>query len=149
MVWIPSSNRYLVGLIVPEILAWNCLFTPIFEEFLGNIFPIWRHRSSWPPKGPSLGRNTSFEQFSVTISVTVRPGRRIEKNNITEKSQKCYISPIWGEPPLGRFDPKVAWWVTVGDVRDIITCAEFQIEIFMSRDNRGIQTQAGSFLNVS
>jgi len=45
-----------IRLIVPEILrckdfgvlAWYCLFTPLFAEFLGNIFPIWRHPSSWP-----------------------------------------------------------------------------------------------------
>ena len=43
---IPSSNREFVGLLVPEILrcknfgvlAWNCLFTPLFGEFLGDIF---------------------------------------------------------------------------------------------------------------
>jgi len=34
-----------------------------------------------------------------------------EKNSITKKSRKCYISPIWGRPPLGRFDAKVARWV--------------------------------------
>ena len=83
-----------------------------FWEFLGNIFPVWRQPLSWPPKGPSLSGNTSFEPFSVTISATVRPGGRIEeKNSITKKSQKCYISPIWGKPLLDRFDPKVAWWV--------------------------------------
>ena len=57
VVWIPSSNREFVGLIVPEILrrknfgvlAWNCLFTPLFGEFLGNIFPRWRHPSSILP----------------------------------------------------------------------------------------------------
>ena len=125
MVWTRSSNRLFVnGLIVPEILrciyfgvlAWNCLFTPLFGEFLGHIFPIWRHLSSWPPKGPSLGGNTSFEPFSVRIGATVRPGRMsgmTEKNyRTTKKSQKCYISHILGKPPLDRFDPKVARWVT-------------------------------------
>jgi len=110
----------LVGLIVPEILrlinfgvlAWNCLFTPLFVEFLGHIFPIWRHSLSWPRKGPSLGGNTSFELFSVRICASVRPGRRMEKKGQdNKKSQKCYISPIWGKPPLDRFDPKVEWWV--------------------------------------
>ena len=100
VVWIPSSNREFVGLIVPEILwckifgvlAWNCLFTPLFWEFLGNIFPIWRHPSSWPPKGTSLGGNTSFEPFSVTNSATVRPGGRIEKKNcITKKSKSVSV----------------------------------------------------------
>jgi len=34
-----------------------------------------------------------------------------KKNTGQQKSQKCYISPIWGKAPLDRFDPKVAWWV--------------------------------------
>jgi len=107
VVWILTWNRYIVGLIVAEILrckdfgvlAWNCLFTTLFGEFLGNIFPIWHHPSSWPLKGTSLGGNTSFEPPSVRISATVRPGCVTEKkNSITKKSLKCYISPIWGSP---------------------------------------------------
>ena len=101
-----------------------------FGGVFGEYFPIWRHLSPWPPKGPSLGGNTSFEPFSVRIGATVRPGRMsgmTEKNyRTTKKSQKCYISHILGKPPLDRFDPKV-----VGDVHDVITCAKFQIEIFM------------------
>jgi len=33
------------------------------------------------------------------------------KKQYNRKSQKCYISPIWGKPPLDRFDSKGAWWV--------------------------------------
>ena len=68
-----------------------------FGEFLGKIFPIWCHRLSWPPKGPSLGGNTSFEPFSVRISATVRPGRRIEKNVL--------YFPYFGEAPAGPIQP--------------------------------------------
>jgi len=72
------------------------LETAYLRPFLGNIFSIWRHPSSWPPKGPPLGGNASFEPFSVRISATVRPGRVTEKkNSITKKSQRCYIFPIW------------------------------------------------------
>jgi len=47
MVRIPSSNRYFVGLIFPEILrckdfgvlAWNCLFTRLLESFWGIFSP--------------------------------------------------------------------------------------------------------------
>jgi len=46
---------------------------------------------------------------------------------MTKKSQKCYISPIWGSP-VRPIRPKSC---LVGDVYDIITCAKFQIEIFM------------------
>jgi len=81
-----------------------------------------------------LGGNTSFEPFSVRIDATVRPGRVTEKKMQDNKSQKCYISPIWGKPPLGRFDPKVAWWVMS---RTLITFAKFQIESFMSYDFTG------------
>jgi len=39
--------------------------------------------------------------------------RDLEKNTgQQQKSQKYYISPILGKPPLDRFDPKVARWVT-------------------------------------
>ena len=105
-----------VGLILPEILrcinfgvlAWNCPFTPILGEFLGAYFPRWRHPSSWPPKGPSLGGNTSFEPFSVRIGATVRAGRVTKKkmDRMTKKSQKCYISCIMGKPLINRFVPK-------------------------------------------
>ena len=40
----------------------------------------------------------------------------------------CYISPICGEAPTGPIRPKSCM---VGDVHDIITCAKFQIEIFV------------------
>jgi len=114
VVWIPSSNRYFVGLIVPEILrckdfgvlAWKCLFTPLFGEFLGEYFSIWRHPSSWPTKGASLGGNTSFEPFSVRISATVRPGRVTEKKNSITKSHKSVIFPLFrGEAPAGPIRP--------------------------------------------
>jgi len=42
-------------------LAWNCLFTPLLEEFLGDITPKWIPILSQPPKGPFLGENTSYE----------------------------------------------------------------------------------------
>ena len=85
------------------------------------------------PKRPSLGGNTSFEPFSVRIGAMVRPGRVNEKKyRITKKSQKCYISPIWGKPPLDRFDSKVA--CMVGDIWAVITCAKFQVEISICYD---------------
>jgi len=51
-------------------------------EFLGHIFPIWRHPSSRPPKVPSLVGNTSFEPFTVRISATVRRGRVTDKRAV-------------------------------------------------------------------
>jgi len=96
-----------------------------------HIFPIWRRQSSWLPKGPSLGGNTSFEPFSVRIGATVRPGRVTEKKyrRTTIKSQVLYF-PSWGKAPLDQS-------CMVGDVPDVITCAKFQIEIFMGYDFTG------------
>jgi len=59
-----------------------------------------------------------------------------KKDRITKKSQKCHISPTWGEAPTGLMQPKSC---TVGDVHDVITCAKFQTEIFMGYDFTGGQ----------
>ena len=143
VVWTRSSNRLFVGLIVPEILrcidfdvlAWNCLFTPLFGEFWERIFPAWRHPSSWPPKRPSLGGNTLFEPLTVRISATVRPGRRIErKEQYNKKVTKLLYSSIWGEAPTAPIRPKSCM---VRDVHDVITCTKFQIEIFMAYNFTG------------
>ena len=64
VVWIPTSNCYFVGLIVPEILrcknlgflAWNCLFTPLFWEFLGEYFPHMTSPIVLTTKRTILGR---------------------------------------------------------------------------------------------
>jgi len=106
-----------------------------FMPLLRRIFPIWRHSSSRPPKGPSLGGNTSFEPFSVRISSTVIPGRVNEKKiQDNKKVTKVLYFPYLGEAPARPIRPKSC---VVGDVLDIITCAKFQIEIFMGYDFTG------------
>jgi len=103
-----------------------------FGRVFGAYFPRMTSIIVLTTKGPFLGGNTSFEPFSVRISATVRPGRVTEKKNTgQQKSQKCYISPIWWKTPTGPIRPRSC---TVGDVRDVITCAKFQIEIFMAYD---------------
>ena len=70
----------------------------------------------------------SFEPFSAK-SATVRPGRVTEKkeqDNIIVT--KVLISLICREAPTGPIWPKC---YMVGYVRDLITCAKFQVEIFM------------------
>ena len=58
-----------------------------------------------------------------------------KKKQYNQKSHTGVIFPLFGgKLPLGRFNPKVAWWVAF---RDVITCAEFQIEIFMGYDFTG------------
>jgi len=44
-----------------------------------------------------------------------------------KKSQKGYISPIWGEAPTQAIYIKNC---VVGDLLEVITCAKFQNEIF-------------------
>jgi len=56
------------------------------------------------------------------------------KRQYDKKSQKCYISLISGEAPSGPIRPERC---LVGDVQDVITCAKFQIEIFMGYDFTG------------
>jgi len=129
VVWSRSWNRYFVRLIVPEILrcidfgvlAWNCLFMPLFGVFF-SIFPHMTLPIAMtpPPKGPSFGRNTSFEPFSVRISATVRPGRVREKKYRITKVTMCYI-PFGGSPH----------WTDSTQKLHTITCAKFHIEIFM------------------
>jgi len=79
-----------------EILAF-WLETAYSHPFWGNISPIWHHPSSWPPKGPPLGRNTWFEPFSVRISATVRLGRVTKK----EKHYNKTVTKVLYFPYLG------------------------------------------------
>jgi len=81
------------------VLAWNCLFTPFFGDFLGHIFSIWRHSLLWLPKGTSLGGNTSFEPFSVRISAMVRPGHMRKKKHRTTKVTKVLYFLYLGRSP--------------------------------------------------
>jgi len=71
-----------------------------FWGLFGAYFLRWRHSSSRPPKVPSLGGNTLFEPFSVTISATVRPGGRIEKKRqYNKKVTKVLYCPYFGRSP--------------------------------------------------
>ena len=66
----------------------------------------------------------------MNIGRAVRAGRWNEKkgkDRTGKKSQKDYISPIWGEAPTPAIYTKNC---VVGDLLDIITCAKFQDEIF-------------------
>ena len=89
------------------------LETAYSRQFLGSFFWEYFPQMTSPIvqtlKGPSLGGNTSFEPFGVTISATVQAGGRIEKKQYNQKSHTGVIFPLFGgKPPLGRFDPKVA-----------------------------------------
>ena len=53
-----------------------------------------------------------------------------------KKSQKGYISPIWGEAPTQVTYTKNC---VVGDLLNIITCAKFQNEIFRGHHFTGVE----------
>ena len=74
----------------------------------------------------------------MNIGRAVRAGcvkkKRTVQNKTGKKSQKGYISPIWGEAPTEAIYIKN--WI-VSDVLDVITCAKFQNEIFRFYDFTG------------
>jgi len=134
-------------LIVPEILrcidfgilAWNCLLTPLFGEFFGHIFPIWMTSPIvLTPKRTFLGRKNVVWAIQRMNQCDGSTWDRYREKKIQDnkKSQKCYISPIWGLAPTGLIRSKSCM---VGDVCDVITCANFQIEIFIGYDFTGIE----------
>jgi len=86
-------------------------------------------------KGPPLGGNTSFEPLSVRIGPTVRHGRVMKKKTTGhQKVTKVLYFPSLGEASTGLIRHKSCM---VGDVHYIITCAKFQIQIFMGYDFTG------------
>jgi len=58
----------------------------------------------------------------------------VKKEQYNKKVTKVLISPIWGEAATVPIRPKKC---TVGDVHGVITCAKFQIEIFVGYDYTG------------
>jgi len=57
-----------------------------------------------------------------------------EKKQCNKKVTWVLYFPYLGEAPAGPIRP---YSCTVGDVRDVITCAKFQIDIFMGYDFTG------------
>jgi len=76
----------------------------------------------------------------VKIGSAVQPGRVPEKKRtgqdrtVKTKSHKVVIFRLYGEkPPVYRLEPNCM----VGSLPDVITCAKFQVEIFMGYDFTG------------
>jgi len=87
------------------------------------------HRSNPKQDRPSaepryLSHKAWISAARFVLGVGTRKKDRIRR---TEKSQKGYISPIWGEAPTQAIYNKNC---VVGDLLNIITCAKFQNEIF-------------------
>jgi len=85
------------------------------RPFFGGVFgasPIWRHSSSWPRKNRPWRKHLiwAIQRKNLCIGSTWVQDR--EKRTGQQKSHKSVIFPVFrGKAPLGRFDPKVAWWV--------------------------------------
>ena len=107
MVWIRSSNRLFVGLILPEILRciyfgvldWNCLFTPLFGEFLGHIFPHDVTHRPDPQKDLSWAKHVvrAIQRKNQCDGSTWARDR--ENNAGQQKSHKSVIFPYLGGKP--------------------------------------------------
>ena len=59
-----------------------------------------------------------------------------DRTGQSKKSQRRYISPIWGEAPTEPIFTKIC---TVVVVPDVITCANFWAEIFRGYDFTGVE----------
>jgi len=99
-----------------------------FVEFLGHIFRAWRHPLSRPPEDRPWTETRRLSR-SIRISPTIRPGRVTErKQDSVKKSQKCFITSILREVPAGQIGYERCM---VGDVYNVMTYAQFQIDIFL------------------
>ena len=109
---------------------------------LGAYFPQMTSSIAVTPKRHFLARKHVLWAIKRE-NPTVRPGRRIEKKRKgqnrtgqSKKSQRRYISPIWGEAPTEPIFTKIC---TVVAVPDVIMCANCWAEIFRSYDFTGGQ----------
>ena len=130
-----SSNFGLIGFTVLEIerfiyfgiLAWNCLLMPTFRGFWGIFSPNDVIYLCNPQKGTSLRLShegwKSVQRFDLGAGSRKRTGQ--DKTGQSKKSQRRYISLIWGEAPTEPIFTKIC---TVVAVPDVITCANFELK---------------------
>jgi len=111
---------------------------PIHAHFGGVFGAYFTHMTS--PIVVTLKR-TVFGRKHVIWAIQCKNrcngstwARDREKNTGQQKSHKNVIFPYLGEAPTGPIRPKSCM---VGNIPDVITCAKFQIEIFMGYDFTG------------
>jgi len=72
----------------------------------------------------------------------VRPGRRSKRKKTgqyNKKVTKILNFPVFGATPINQLDPRAAWWV----MSMTMTCAKFQIELFMGYELRPYDVTGG------
>ena len=140
-----SSNLVLIRFIYLEILrflyfavlAWNCLFTPIFWGF-GGIFPpnMATHRSNPQKDHPwAETRRLSHKGWKSVKRFDLGAGSRKKGKDSPKKSHKVVTFRLFGEkPPTAPIETKICM---VGHLADVITYAKFQDDFQGLRFYRG------------
>jgi len=111
---------------------------------VGHISPqIVTHRLNPKKDRPwAEPRHLSHKaRFELGVGTRKKGQDRTRQDRTGRKSQKGYISPIWGEAPTQAIYMKNC---IVGDLLDVITCAKFQNEIF-----RGYHFTGGQIFHFS
>ena len=98
------------------ILAWNCLFTPTFRRVLGEDFPQMtssivvapkRHLLAWKHVVWAIKRENRSNG-----STWARDREKRGRTDSQKKSERRYISPIWGEAPTGPIFTEICAWLS-------------------------------------
>jgi len=101
----------------------------------GGIFPHMTSSIAVIPKRTVLGRKHvvwATQHKNRCNGSTWAHDRKI--NTRQQKVTKVLYSPIWGKATTEPIRPKSC---IIGNVHDIITCAKFQIQIFMGYEFTG------------
>jgi len=147
LIWSWSSNLILIGLIVSEILrflyfavlAWNCLFTPIWGTYFCQLTSpiVLTSKRHFFTRKHFVWAIKSENRFSGSTWARSREKKNRTGQDNQKKSQSCNISPIW--------ETKICM---VGSLPDVVTCAKFQGEILGVTILRGGEVEFPIFLLI-
>ena len=119
-----------------SLLAWNCLFTPTFREFLEHFpemtSPITLNRKRILLAWKHIICTIKCENYSSSVTHACDQ----KKYRTVKKVTKCYISPSRGEVPAEPICTKI--WVVVA-VPHVITCPKNGTEIFRGYNFTGVE----------
>ena len=126
-------------------LVWleNACSRPFLGSFWGTFPPNGVTHRPNPQKDRPWAelRHLSHKLRKSVVRFELGVCARKKRTGQEKKSQKGYISPIFGEAPTEAMYMK---FCVVGDVLDVITCARFQNEIF-----RGYNFTGGRIFHLS